>query len=176
MTIHQVASSPPAKPEPSDILLDGLFAGMIGALVVAAWYLILDVAAGRPLWTPALLGSVLLHGTGGSQLASVQPLEVAAYTAVHFVAFIAVGAGLSYLMTLFERFPIIFFVLLGLFLCLQAGFFVLDAILGAELMHQLQPWSVVIANLLAAAAMGLYFWKRHPSVLKSVEHLWDDAR
>ena len=158
----------------SDILLDGLFAGMIGALVVALWFLVLDLAAGQPLRTPALLGNVLLHGTAGSGIVTISALEVAAYSAFHFVTFIAVGVFLSYMMTLFERFPIMFFVLLVLFLCLQAGFFVLDAILGAQMINQLKPWTVVVGNVLAAASMAMFLWKRHPSVLSGVERLWDD--
>ena len=105
---------------------------------------------------------------------SVQvPLTVAAYTAFHFIAFIAVGLMLSYMMTLFERFPIMFFVLLVLFLSLQLGFFFMDLALGAQLLGKLKPWTVVAANLLAAAAMAIYFWRRHPSVLKGVEKLWE---
>ena len=175
MTTDQIAESNVGpKASVSDILLDGLFAGMIGALVVAAWFLVLDLVGGRPLWTPAMLGSLLLHGTGAVQHVIVRPLEVAAYTAFHFLVFIAVGVALSFLMTLFDRFPIMFFVLLVLYLCLQAGFFVLDAILGAELMHQLRPWAVVIANVLAAGAMALYLWRRHPDVLRRVEQLWQE--
>ena len=175
MTTTDVASPNVApRASVSEIMLDGLFTGMIGALVVAVWFLVLDLAAGQALRTPALLGNVLLHGTMGSGIITVTPLEVAAYSAFHFVAFIAVGIFLSYMMTLFERFPIMFFVLLVLFLCLQAGFFVLDAILGAQMMNQLRPWTVVVGNLLAAAAMALFLWKRHPSVLGRVERLWDD--
>ena len=174
MTTEQMPSTAVLKKvSASDVMLDGVFAGMIGALIVALWFLVLDLAHGRPLFTPALLGSVLLHGTAGAQAASVQPLEVAAYTAFHFLAFLAVGIGLSYLMTLFERFPIMFFVLLVLFLCLQLGFFVLDLALGAELMGRLRPWTVIVANVLAAAGMALYLMKRHPSVLRGIEHLWD---
>lgn len=177
MTTDRMAGSQTVpKATTLDILLDGLFAGMIGALVVAAWFLVLDLVAGRPLWTPALLGNVLLHGTSASQHITIQPIEIAAYTAFHFVAFIVVGALLSFAMTLFERFPIMFFVLLVLFLCLQAGFFVLDAVLGAELLNRLQPWAVVVANVLAAGAMGFFFWKRHPSVLSKVEKLWADEQ
>jgi len=175
MTTDQITESNVSpRTSVSDILLDGLFTGMIGALTVAAWFLVLDLAGGRPLWTPALLGNLLLHGVSATHNVTVTPLEVAAYTAFHFLVFIAVGVMLSYLTTLFERFPIMFFVLLVLFLCLQAGFFVFDAVLGAELMHQLQPWAVVVANVLAAGAMALYLWKRHPRVLHGVDHLWDD--
>jgi hypothetical protein len=175
MTTNPIASSTLTKAKLSDVLLDGLFAGMIGAVVVAVWFLVLDVARGRPLWTPALLGNMLLHGSAAAQTGTaVNPLDVAAYTAFHFLAFIVVGVALSYMVTLFERFPIMFFVLLVLFVCLQAGFFVFDAVLGAELMHQLGSWTVVVGNLLAAGSMAFYLWRRHPSVLRGVEHLWED--
>lgn len=174
----EVGRAVPAAPKSSvaDILLDGLFTGMIGALVVAVWFLILDTMAGRPLHTPALLGSILLHGISGASqgIVTVEPVAVAAYTAVHFLLFIAVGIALSYAMTLFERFPIMFFVLLVSFLSLQAGVFVLDVILGAELFQQLQPWAVIVANVLAAGAMALYQWRRHPSVLGGIDRLWQE--
>jgi hypothetical protein len=159
----------------SDILLDGLFTGMIGALLVALWFLILDLAAGRPLYTPALLGSVVLHGSDSAARGiAIVPLPIAAYTALHFLVFIAVGVLLSYLMSLFDRFPIMFFVLLVLFLSLQIGFFVLDLALGAQLMGRLHAWTVVVANLLASAGMALFLWKRHPGAVRGIEQLWKD--
>jgi hypothetical protein len=76
----------------ADILLDGLFTGMIGALAVALWFLVLDVAAGHPLYTPALLGNVLLHGGQAvAQPVVIEPLPIAAYTGFHFVVFMLVG-------------------------------------------------------------------------------------
>lgn len=159
----------------SDMLLDGLFTGMIGALAVAVWFLILDAAAGRPLYTPALLGAWLMHGAAaGAAPVTVAPLEVAAYTAFHFVSFIVVGIAFSWLMTLFEKFPIVFFVLVVLFACLMVGFFALDAVLGAQLTGSLQAWTIVVANLLAALGMSLYQWKRHPRAIRNVDRLWQD--
>jgi hypothetical protein len=176
MTVDQISGRSQSRPSSTgDMLLDGLFTGMIGALAVAAWFLVLDLTAGRPLYTPALLGSVLLHGTGAlAGPVTIAPLEVAAYTAFHAVAFTVVGITFSYLMTLFERFPIMFFVLLVLFLCLMVGFFAYDAALGARLTGQLQAWTVVVANLLASAGMAFYQWKRHPRALARVEKLWED--
>jgi hypothetical protein len=159
----------------ADVMLDGLFTGMIGALAVVLWFLVLDLIAGRALYTPALLGSVLLQGSAAAlHPVVIDPVAIAAYTAVHFLVFIALGFGLSYLMTLFERFPIMFFVLLVLFVSLQVGFLALDTALGAQLMGRLHSWSVVIANLLAASGMAFYLWRRHPSVVKSIEGLWQD--
>ncbi len=176
MTVDQMSGAGESRvTSRSDMLLDGLFTGMIGALAVAVWFLILDVAAGRPLYTPALLGAWLMHGAAAGDTAiTVAPLEVAAYSAFHFVAFMAVGIVFSWLMTLFDRFPIMFFVLLVLFISLMLGFFGLDLVLGAELTGRLHPWTIVIANLLAAIGMSLYQWKRHPGALKRVEHLWED--
>jgi hypothetical protein len=174
MTVDRAAAAPPTSRVPTgDVLLDGLFTGAIGALAVAIWFLIVDSIAGRPLFTPALLGSVLLHGAGGAQNVVVAPLEVAAYTAFHFIVFLIAGLAFSWLMTLFERFPVVGFVLLVLFACLQVGFFAMNSVLGVELMGQLKPWSVIVANLLAAACMSLYQWKRHPRIRQTLEHAWD---
>ena len=174
MTVDRTTSAGSQRVSAGDVALDGLFAGMIGALTVAVWFLILDVAQGRPLYTPALLGNVLLHGgSAAAQGVTIAPLEIAAYTAFHFVAFIGFGLVLSYLMTLFERFPIVGFVLLVLFACLQVGFVALDAALDAQLMGKLSHWTVVAANVLAATTMSLYLWKRHPGIKRSLDHLWD---
>jgi hypothetical protein len=176
MTVDRLSNPRAARANTtSDIVLDGLFTGMIGALAVAGWFLALDLIAGRPLYTPALLGTILLHGGEAARQATVAPLEIAAYTAFHLVVFLLVGLALSWMMTLFERFPIMFFVILVLFVCLQLAFFGLNVALGAQLTGQLRAWTVVVANLLAATGMALYQWKRHPGVLKSVEKLWEDS-
>ena len=175
MSDAQTAQGSIPRSSASDILLDGLFTGMIGALTVALWFLILDLAAGRPLYTPSLLGAVVLYGSEATARGiAIAPLPIAAYTALHFLVFIAVGILLSYLMNLFDRFPIMFFVLLVLFLSLQIGFFCLDLALGAQLMGRLHAWTVVVANLLASVGMALFLWKRHPRALQGIEQLWKD--
>lgn len=174
MTVDRISESGAARTAASEIFMDGLFTGMIGALAVALWFLIVDLLDGRPLYTPALLGTMLLHG-GKSVAAgvSIAPLEIAAYTAFHFVAFIAVGVGLSWLMSLFERFPIMFFVIVVLAVCLLLGFFGLTMALGLEGLGRLRLWTVVVANLLAAGGMATYQWRRHPGAIRRVETLWE---
>lgn len=173
----KLSKSGPRRATASDILLDGLFTGMLGALAVAAWFFVLDISAGRAFYTPALLGAILLHGAGAATgQVLIAPLEIAAYTAFHFVSFVVVGVGFSWMMSLFERFPIVFFVLLVMFLCLMIGIFSLDAALGASLVGRLHAWTVVVANLLASAAMALYQWRRHPGAMRSVEQLWEHER
>jgi hypothetical protein len=176
MTVDRISGSDTRHvAPPSTLVLDGLFTGMIGALIVALWFLVLDLAGGHAFYTPALLGTVLLHG--GAAAASgpvIAPLEIAAYTAFHFLSFLIIGYLLSWLMTLFERFPIVFFVILVVFVCLQFAFFAVNVALGAQLLGHLRAWSVVGANVLAAFGMGFYQWKRHPGALEHVERLWQD--
>jgi len=175
MTVQEASSTPQSRASAGDIVLDGLFTGMIGAIAVVLWFLIVDLAAGRPLFTPALLGTVLLHGgAAAAQGVTVQPLEVAAYTAFHFVVFILFGIAFSYMMSLFEQFPIVGFVLLVLFLCLMLGFFAVDVTLGAQLTGQLHWWNIAVANLLSSAGMAIYQWKRHPGIKPALDHMWDE--
>jgi hypothetical protein len=174
MTVERIPGAAAARQSAGEILVDGLFTGMLGALTVALWFLILDLMWGRPLYTPALLGSILLHGAGAAAgPIAMAPLEIAAYTAFHFVAFVAVGVLFAWLMSLFERFPVVFFVLVVLFACLQVGFVGLSLALHLEAPERLPAWSVMVANLLAAAAMATFQARRHPGALRGVEKLWE---
>ena len=73
-------------------LMEGFITGIIGAGVVAAWFLLLDTIQHVPLWTPSLLGTVLFKGAhAAAEHNAVDPGMVAAYTLVHHAAFIGVG-------------------------------------------------------------------------------------
>src|SRR5256885_7861963 len=96
MTVGQVSTRSPRHANTGHILLDGLFTGAIGAVVVALWFLLLDLVAGRPFFPPALLGSVLLHGGGAAAHGvTAAPLAVAAHTPIHFLALLPGGVALS---------------------------------------------------------------------------------
>ena len=79
-TVHPAGSQPETRSLATQILEDGFFCGVIGAAVVALWYLVLDSLAGRPLFTPSLLGSLLFQK--GAQLSNitVRPSIVAWYS------------------------------------------------------------------------------------------------
>jgi len=44
------------------VLKEGVVGGLLGAAVVALWFLIFDTARGKPLLTPALLGGAVFYG------------------------------------------------------------------------------------------------------------------
>ena len=156
------------------VVEDGVFAGMIGALLVALWFLALDAFAGHPLFTPSLLGAVLLHGVDPTQYSAVEPQNVAIYTALHFVAFILLGTLASYLFTLLDRYPVMGIVLIFLMVFFEVGFFALDLALGGHLMGRLHAWAVAVANLLAGVGMAGYLWWRHPTAVRMLQRVWED--
>lgn len=67
----------------------GALAGLAAGLVVALWYLALDLTAGQPLETPARLAAVILE----RPFVGVQAGPVLAYTALHLAVFVSVGAA-----------------------------------------------------------------------------------
>jgi hypothetical protein len=166
-----------ARSEPrsslSFVLSDGLYAGLIGAFVVAAWFLILDMLAGHPLRTPSMLGTWIIRGPAAVSDAMVDPAMVAAYTAVHFIAFVLVGSIASYLFALGDREPAAAVGLIFLFAFFEAGFFVFSAVMGGQLIGRLGAWAVGVGNLLAAVGMALYLWMRHPHLRENFQHIWD---
>lgn len=153
---------------------EGLAVGLLGAAVVAAWFLIVDSVAREPLFTPAALGSALLYGAAGPEDVIISVGSVLGYTLFHVAAFLFVGLIIAALLVQAEKYPALLFGLLILFVVFETFFIALSAMLGAWLMEELAWWSVLAGNLLAALSMGAYLWKRHPKLRESLndEALW----
>ena len=73
------------------VVREGVVAGLIGAVIVAGWFLIFDLMRGQPFFTPAALGSTLFLGANSLAGVSVTPVTVLGYTLLHFSAFILAG-------------------------------------------------------------------------------------
>ena len=156
----------------SQILEDGFFCGMLGAAVVALWYLVLDTLAGRPLYTPSLLGSFLFKSPVDVATVTVQPAIVAWYTAVHFLAFLGVGMVAAWLAAQFARFPAVGVAMLFLFVIFETAFFCFALAVGKHVLGTLGLWTIAVANLLAAGAMAGYLWWKHPSAVRNMKSIW----
>jgi len=146
---------------------DGMVAGVLGALTIALWFLILDALAGRPLWTPTVLGTVLFRG--GAGLGSVETLPVSMemvlmFTWVHGLVFAVLGGIAAWLLDHAERHPNSGFGVLLLFVVFQFGFIAVATVFAPPVLRVLSAWSILVANLLAAAAMTAYFRWRHPDL------------
>ena len=81
----------------SRYLRDGIIAGLIGAAIVAVWFLIYDAARGYPFRTPSLLGAAALQGLRDPGSVTVSPGLVAQYTVLHGVVFAMVGILIAFL-------------------------------------------------------------------------------
>jgi len=145
---------------------EGLVAGLVGAATVAVWFLILDSLSGRPLYTPTVLGTALFRRGGPTPLSEVLPnLEmVLMFTWVHGLVFVAIGGIVARLLALAERQPSVGFGILMLFVFFEFGFIVAAMFFAEPILHALAWPAVLVANILAAAAMGGYFWLRHPNL------------
>lgn len=141
---------------------EGIVSGLIGAGAVALWFLVLDTAEGRVFFTPAALGSAIFHGAASTQQVQIDAGTVLGYTIIHAAAFVFVGLIASALVRIAEREPRIILAIVLLFVSFETFFVGLIAIAANWLLDALRWWTIAIGNLIAAASMGLYLWRRHP--------------
>lgn len=151
------------------ILREGFVSGLIGAAGVAAWFLIVDIVAGRPFFTPAMLGDALFWGLRDPSQVSIAFPTVIGYTMVHVVAFVLVGLAAALLAFEVELFPHTLFIVVVCFAVFEFGFYVIVATLARPLLGALAWWNVAIGNAIAAAGMGYYLWRMHPKLREELK-------
>lgn len=138
----------------------GIAAGVLGASVVAVFFLVVDLLAGRPLWTPSVLAAALFRSELPSAVARPDPVMVLAFTAVHVAVFVALAL------------PAAFWALaqppsseargragrlaLALFAALELVSLALAALFASGLIDALRAGRVTAANALAAIAMTAF--------------------
>jgi hypothetical protein len=160
-------SAPPdvsQSSEISQVAVEGISAGLIGAATIAIWFFILDLVNGRPFYTPNILGNALFRqGVEVDQLHSL-PISietVVIYTWIHALTFCVIGGVASRLLALAERNVNFGFGILLLFVIFEFGFVGLAFLFAEPILHALTWPAVLMGNLLSAAAMGIYFWRHH---------------
>ena len=153
----------------SRILREGFIAGLIGAGAVALWFLIIDVIAGRPFFTPAMLGSAVFFGETDPTKAVIAFSRVVPYTMIHVSAFIIVGTIAAVLAAEVEVAPPTLYLLVVFFAIFEFGFYVTVAILAQPLLGSLAWWNVAIGNAIAAFGMGFYLWRVHPKIAATLK-------
>lgn len=158
------------------VLREGLVSGLIGAAVVAVWFLLLDGMFRQPFYTPAALGSVLFHGAASPEAVRLAPSVVLGYTVVHLAAFFLFGMVVAALVAQAEKMPPFLFAVMLLGVVFEVFFVAMVASLGTWVLERFAWWSVLGGNLLAAVSMGAYLWRRHPSLRERVldGDLWSD--
>jgi uncharacterized membrane protein YgdD (TMEM256/DUF423 family) len=143
---------------------EGLLAGLIGGLVVAAWYFAFDVGRGAPLHTPNVLGQVFVGRDTMPAVRQIMPLAVFEYSLLHFAFFFVLGIALTALTHLSTRNPAL---RMGVWLGLVVGFLFFLGLLRmlSSLTDERFPlWASLGGSLLGIGSMGFYLWRRHPGL------------
>jgi len=170
----RVASANQAKGHHAGMLQDGVLAGMIGAAIVALWFLVLDIARAKPFFTPSLLGSALLLGKNVEQTPDVNAIMVLAYTGVHGILFLIAGVLVSWMFHQIERNPQLGLVLLLIFLLFESILFGFEVTLVPHLVGALGAFAVGFANLLSASGMFWFLLRRHPEAMSRLRAAWHE--
>jgi hypothetical protein len=156
-------------PRQPSLVRESLVAGALGAGAVAVWFLILDVINGRIFFTPAAFGSAFFYNATGVDQVRIDATTVIGYTVIHIVGFMIVGFLAARLMMGADREPR---VLLGAgvaFMVMEIATLCFLMLLATWLLDALSIWTVLIANVLAAAVMGYYLYRQHPQVRRHLQ-------
>lgn len=149
------------------IYQEGLIAGVLGAAVIAVWFLVLDAFEGRPFHTPTILGTAIFRGGEGLASPEAVPVSlemVVLYTWVHALVFCVIGGVVARLLAVAERQPNAGFGILLVFVVFEFGFLMVTLLFAEPVLRTLTWPAILGGNLLAALAMGAYFWRRHPAL------------
>ena len=149
------------------VLGEGAIAGIVGAGIVAVWFLLIDTLQGEPLRTPQLLGTAFLRQTDPAS-------AVLSYTVVHGLAFLTFGVAASVLMAAAERQPVFLIALIILFTAFEVFSFGAIIIVANWVRDEVAGWTIFAANLLAAGAMLAYFFRRHRTLARRFSEAWTE--
>ncbi|HVE80119.1 MAG TPA: hypothetical protein VNA89_14730 [Gemmatimonadaceae bacterium] len=166
MTAHPLTHDDVGHEAGHRTLREALIVGALGATAVALWFLLVDTAAGRPLYTPSFLGQAVAAAVGGAApQAEVSLPHAALYTLIHYAAFTAVGFVGVQIVHASRRQPALLALVLLAFAAFEVAFVGLVALLQLTRVGGIAWTHVAVGNLLAAVSMGVYLWRTHPMLV-----------
>ncbi len=132
-----------------NVFVPGAVAGLVGAALLAAWFLVVDQVLGAPFRTPAMIGSALF----GMEGLENSPGLITLFTVFHFAAFALTGILLAWALSKLERAPNLLFGLVTGFILFNGVFFMSAFGRGIDVVAELGWVEVLGGNLLAGIAM-----------------------
>jgi hypothetical protein len=139
-------------------LREGIIGGLVGATIVAVWFLIYDAARGRPFRTPSVLGAATFQGVTDPASVTVTPTMVMQYTVLHGVVFALIGILLAFLIVSASARPSRLLTLVMGVLAFEVAFLAWLTWYAHPVLNELAWWTILVANALAAAGMLAYFF------------------
>ena len=152
---------------------EGVIAGLIGAALVAVWFLIYDAARGRPFRTPSLLGAATFEGVKDPSAGPTAAHLVLPYTVLHGVVFAMIGVLIAYLIVTVQREPSRFLTLFIALMCFEIFFLAVVTWLAHPVLNELAWWAILVGNALAAFGMLAYLVLGHRALGRALlSPLW----
>ncbi len=133
------------------LVFDGVVAGVFGAIVIVSWFAVVDAARGQLLNTSALLPSGL---------------------AFQFCALAIIGAAAALILEQGERESALFPALLVFVIAFEIFSITVTMLLGPVASMALPWWKLFIGDLIATAAMMVYFLGRQPVLAHGLSDSW----
>jgi hypothetical protein len=158
----------PRRANSRGFLREGVVAGILGATMMAVWFLLVDGAEGVPLRTPSILGSLVMTGDAAIPGGHPDMTAVVVYTLVHYGVFAATGVGAAAVARRSSRRPWLLLGL-GLFLVPHAAFLLGATTIFAEtLSGSLRWWTTLLGVFWAGAVMLAWLWSRYPGIERAM--------
>ena len=149
---------------------EGIYAGIIGATAIAVWFAVIDIVSGQPFHTPNILGAGLISVLGKPpMMPDTVAFHVFIYTVFHYIAFAIVGIVIVQIVHQSERTPAILAGFLIAFVAFELGAIGLTTLFTESRLGGMAWYQIFLANLLAAALMFWYLWRRHPSLRADID-------
>lgn len=132
-----------------------IYNGLVGYLVVAVFFLVLDPLLGRGfLHTPALIGSALFYGLTDPATLTIRPGPIIAYNGAHLVVFLALGLIVGELTYVSLRLRQQAWYLVTMLVILVLGHLYVALWVPTEpVRSDLPVWMITVAGLVAVTAM-----------------------
>lgn len=147
----------------SGLLREGVVTGLLGAAVVALFYLVVDIGRGHAFMTPSVLGDAfVLHRP--VEIGIPDGTAVLVYTVLHVVAFVAFGLVLAVLARAAELSSLARYAVVQVLVAFVVFFYGIVSV-GSEIVRGLLPVvGILVANGLAGVVMVLWLWRHHPKL------------
>jgi hypothetical protein len=146
------------------VFREGVVAGVLAAVAVAVWFLIIDLVRGQMFFTPGALGSALFLRVADGAAVQVNLVTVAGYSVVHFAAFVAVGIAAAGIACQAEKTPSLLVAGVLIYATFEALFLGLLAIAAEWLLGALGWLSIGVGNLIATVVIAYFLWREHPKL------------
>lgn len=149
-----------------DVLWDGFITGALGAVTVALWFLVLDIAAGQPLHTPTVLGEALFSGPEAALAVDhADQGAVIPFSAVHLALFVVLGTLVAWIAARRRDRSWGVPLLVAVLALFEVGVYLALLLAMPSVAEALSAWRLLVGNLLAIGVMVAYLVLRFPDLV-----------